>query len=102
MNVFWSTFLKLTVSKIGLNLKLNHRIKLSLFKSLKGLILTVAFFAYAFQYGEIRSISMVSKGSCAFIQFVKRSAAEVAAEKTFNKLVSDIIESSFKSRWLFL
>jgi hypothetical protein len=31
---------------------------------------------------------MVSKGSCAFIQFAKRSSAELAAEKTFNKLVS--------------
>lgn len=40
-----------------------------------------------YQYGEIRSISMVSKGSCAFIQFAKRSSAEIAAEKTFNKLV---------------
>ena len=40
-----------------------------------------------YQYGEIRSISMASKQACAFVQFTKRSAAEVAAQKTFNKMI---------------
>ena len=42
---------------------------------------------FFYQFGEIRSITMASKGSCALVQFAKRSSAEVAAEKTFNKLV---------------
>ena len=41
------------------------------------------------QYGEIRAITMASKGTCAFIQFAKRASAEVAAEQTFNKLVKN-------------
>lgn len=40
-----------------------------------------------YQYGEIRSVTLVPKQQCAFVQFTKRSAAELAAEKTFNKLV---------------
>lgn len=40
-----------------------------------------------YQYGEIRNITMVQRQQCAFVQFTKRSAAELAAEKTFNKLV---------------
>lgn len=40
-----------------------------------------------YQYGEIRSINMVSRQQCAFVQYTKRVAAELAAEKTFNKLV---------------
>lgn len=40
-----------------------------------------------YQYGEIRNVSLVPRQQCAFIQFTKRSAAELAAEKTFNKLV---------------
>jgi len=39
-----------------------------------------------YQFGEIRSISMVAKQACAFVQFTKRSAAEIAAQKSFNKL----------------
>jgi pre-mRNA-splicing factor RBM22/SLT11 len=39
-----------------------------------------------YQYGEIRQITVVGKQGCAFVQFTRRSAAEVAAEKTFNKL----------------
>jgi len=39
-----------------------------------------------YQYGEIRQITVVPKQGCAFIQYTRRSAAEVAAEKTFNKL----------------
>ncbi|KAJ8675689.1 hypothetical protein QAD02_011475 [Eretmocerus hayati] len=40
-----------------------------------------------YQYGEIRSITMVPRQQCAFIQYTSRSAAELAAEKTFNKLI---------------
>jgi len=40
-----------------------------------------------YQYGEIRNISLVKGQSCGFIQYTTRAAAEVAAEKTFNKLV---------------
>eukprot|EP00096_Caligus_rogercresseyi_P014988 TRINITY_DN7440_c0_g1_i1.p1 TRINITY_DN7440_c0_g1~~TRINITY_DN7440_c0_g1_i1.p1 ORF type:complete len:389 (+),score=128.09 TRINITY_DN7440_c0_g1_i1:83-1249(+) len=40
-----------------------------------------------YQYGEIRNISLVPKQGCAFVQFSKRSCAELAAEKTFNNLV---------------
>lgn len=42
---------------------------------------------YFYQYGEIRSINVVTKQQCAFIQFTSRSAAETAAEKGFNKLI---------------
>lgn len=40
-----------------------------------------------YQYGEIRSIALVPRQQCAFVQYTKRAAAELAAEKTFNKLV---------------
>lgn len=40
-----------------------------------------------YQYGEIRAVTLVQKQQCAFVQFTKRSSAELAAEKTFNKLV---------------
>jgi len=40
-----------------------------------------------YQYGEIRSITIVSRTQCAFVTFVNRSAAELAAEGTFNKLI---------------
>ncbi|KAJ8922492.1 hypothetical protein NQ315_007520 [Exocentrus adspersus] len=40
-----------------------------------------------YQYGEIRSISLVPKQQCAFVQYTTRAAAETAAEKTFNKLI---------------
>ena len=39
-----------------------------------------------YQFGEIRSISMVAKQACAFVQYTRRSAAEMAAQKSFNKL----------------
>lgn len=42
---------------------------------------------YFYQFGEIRSINVVTKQQCAFIQFTLRSAAETAAEKSFNKLI---------------
>jgi len=40
-----------------------------------------------YAYGEIRSISVVTKQGCAFVQYTRRASAEVAAEKTFNKLL---------------
>jgi pre-mRNA-splicing factor RBM22/SLT11 len=40
-----------------------------------------------YQYGEIRSVSLVTRQQCAFVMFTKRAAAELAAEKTFNKLI---------------
>ncbi|XP_031619131.1 pre-mRNA-splicing factor RBM22 isoform X2 [Contarinia nasturtii] len=40
-----------------------------------------------YQYGEIRNITMVARQQCAFVQYTKRSSAELAAESTFNKLV---------------
>lgn len=40
-----------------------------------------------YHYGEIRNVTLVQKQQCAFVQFTKRSGAELAAEKTFNKLV---------------
>ena len=40
-----------------------------------------------YQYGELRSVNIVKASQCAFVQFTQRSAAETAAEKTFNKLI---------------
>jgi len=40
-----------------------------------------------YAYGEIRSITLVSKQGCAFVQFTLRKSAERAAESTFNKLM---------------
>lgn len=40
-----------------------------------------------YQFGEIRSVNIVSKQQCAFVQFTTRGSAEVAAEKSFNKLI---------------
>ncbi|CAH1997124.1 unnamed protein product [Acanthoscelides obtectus] len=40
-----------------------------------------------YQYGEIRSVSLVPKQQCAFVQYTTRAAAEQAAEKTLNKLI---------------
>ncbi|GIY82784.1 pre-mRNA-splicing factor RBM22 [Caerostris darwini] len=40
-----------------------------------------------YQYGEVRSITLLNKQQCAFIQFTTRQAAESAAEKAFNKLI---------------
>jgi len=44
---------------------------------------------YFYQYGEIRSVTIVPKQSCAFIQFTQREAAERAAKETFNNLEID-------------
>ena len=40
-----------------------------------------------YQYGEIRNITLVPRQQCAFIQYTSRGAAEIAAERTFNKLL---------------
>lgn len=40
-----------------------------------------------YQYGEIRSITCVPRQQCAFVEFVRRNDAEVAAERTFNTLI---------------
>uniref|UniRef100_A0A668A046 Pre-mRNA-splicing factor RBM22 n=1 Tax=Myripristis murdjan TaxID=586833 RepID=A0A668A046_9TELE len=40
-----------------------------------------------YQFGEIRTITIVQRQQCAFIQFATRQAAEMAAEKSFNKLI---------------
>lgn len=40
-----------------------------------------------YQYGEIRSVTLVPRQQCAFVQYTTRAAAELAAEKTFNKLI---------------
>jgi len=42
---------------------------------------------YFYQFGEIRNITIVQKQQCGFVQFTTRSAAEAAAEKSFNKLI---------------
>lgn len=40
-----------------------------------------------YQFGEIRTVTIVPRQQCGFVQYTKRAAAELAAEKTFNKLV---------------
>ncbi|KAL5017840.1 hypothetical protein ScPMuIL_003562 [Solemya velum] len=40
-----------------------------------------------YQFGEIRSVNVVSKQQCAFVQFTNRSSADHAAESSFNKLI---------------
>jgi len=42
-----------------------------------------------YQYGEIRSVTVLNKQSCAFVQFTQRDSAERAAQESFNKLVID-------------
>ena len=39
-----------------------------------------------YQFGEIRAINIVEKQCCAFICFMTRASAQLAAERTFNKL----------------
>ncbi|CAL8139338.1 unnamed protein product [Orchesella dallaii] len=50
-----------------------------------------------YQFGEIRSITIVQKQQCGFVQFTSRAAAEVAAEKSFNKLI--IMGRRLTVRW---
>ncbi|KAK2174878.1 hypothetical protein NP493_770g02020 [Ridgeia piscesae] len=40
-----------------------------------------------YQFGEIRSITVVGRQQCAFVQFTKRTSAEGAVEKSFDKLI---------------
>jgi pre-mRNA-splicing factor RBM22/SLT11 len=40
-----------------------------------------------YQYGEIRTISVVGKQNCAFVTYSNRAAAELAVEKSYQKLV---------------
>ncbi|CAH0387857.1 unnamed protein product [Bemisia tabaci] len=40
-----------------------------------------------YQFGEIRSVTMVPRQQCAFVQYTTRAAAEQAAERTFGKLI---------------
>ena len=40
-----------------------------------------------YQFGEIRSVIVASKQQFAFVMFTSRSAAELAAERSFNKLI---------------
>jgi len=40
-----------------------------------------------YSFGEIRTITLVAKQGCAFVQFTGRKSAEKAAEGTFNKLL---------------
>ncbi|XP_071105673.1 pre-mRNA-splicing factor RBM22-like [Haliotis cracherodii] len=40
-----------------------------------------------YQFGEIRSVNVVAKQQCAFVQFTERPASETAAERSFNKLI---------------
>lgn len=43
--------------------------------------------SHFYQFGEIRTITVVQRQQCAFIQFATRQSAETAAEKSFNKLI---------------
>nr|CAH8873116.1 unnamed protein product [Trichobilharzia regenti] len=40
-----------------------------------------------YQFGELRSVNLHAKQRCAFIQFTTRSAAERAAERTYDRLI---------------
>ncbi|XP_008468627.3 pre-mRNA-splicing factor RBM22 [Diaphorina citri] len=40
-----------------------------------------------YQFGEIRSVTILSKQQCAFIQYTSRPAAEAAVEHSFNKVI---------------
>lgn len=40
-----------------------------------------------YQFGELRSVTVVGKQNCAFVTYTNREAAELAVEKSFQKLV---------------
>ena len=40
-----------------------------------------------YQFGEIRSVTMVARQNCGFVTFTTRPAAETAAERSYNKLI---------------
>ena len=42
---------------------------------------------YFYQFGEIRSLTVVPRQQCAFVQYTTRVSAEAAAERSFNKLI---------------
>ncbi|KHN84454.1 Pre-mRNA-splicing factor RBM22 [Toxocara canis] len=42
---------------------------------------------YFYQFGEIRSLNVLTNRGCAFIAFTTRQAAEKAADRSFNKLI---------------
>ncbi|KAK6044069.1 hypothetical protein COOONC_18426 [Cooperia oncophora] len=42
---------------------------------------------YFYQFGDIRSLRLLEAKSCAFIQFTTRESCEMAAERSFNKLI---------------
>lgn len=48
-----------------------------------------------YQFGELRSVSVHAKQSCAFVQFTSREAAERAAEKSYDKVSPDVMVSCF-------
>lgn len=50
-----------------------------------------------YQFGEIRSINVVRKSGCAFVQYTTRAAAEAAIEKSFQKL--SIAGNRLAIRW---
>ncbi|MFH4980612.1 hypothetical protein AB6A40_007321 [Gnathostoma spinigerum] len=52
---------------------------------------------YFYQFGEIRSLNILNNKGCAFIAFTTRTAAERAAERSFNKLI--IKGRRLKIRW---
>lgn len=52
-----------------------------------GILFTFSQRNHFYQFGEIRTITIVQRQQCAFIQFATRQAAETAAEKSFNKLI---------------
>lgn len=56
-------------------------------KQCRNCFLHVVFRDHFYQFGEIRSITVASKQQCAFVHFMNRVSAELAAEKSFNKLI---------------
>lgn len=52
---------------------------------------------YFYQFGEIRSINIVRKSNCAFIQYMTRSAAEEAVKKSFQRLIINKVKLTI--RW---
>lgn len=51
------------------------------------MIVSLLYRDHFYQYGEIRAITMVPRQQCAFVQYTSRGSAEMAAERTFNKLI---------------
>jgi len=52
---------------------------------------------YFYQFGEIATINIVEKNSCAFVQFTKRESAENAATKCYGRL--DLMGKKLNVRW---